>query len=49
MNMQENSRLILWLRAMGWTDTQINDFVLYIETGDNRYFPKEKENNSDSE
>lgn len=41
MNMQECSRLILGLRAAGWNDTQINDFILYIETGDNHYQPKD--------
>lgn len=39
MNMQECSRLILGLRAAGWTDTQINDFILWIETGDPAYKP----------
>ena len=38
--MQECSRLILGLRAAGWTDTQINDFILWIETGDISYKPK---------
>jgi hypothetical protein len=37
--MQECSRLILELRAAGWTDKQINDFILYIETGNNQYKP----------
>lgn len=40
--MQENSRLILGLRAKGWTDTEINDLVLWIETGDEKYKPKEQ-------
>lgn len=39
MNMQECSRLILGLRAAGWTDTQINDFILWVETGDPAYKP----------
>ena len=38
--MQECSRLILGLRAAGWTDTQINDFILHIETGDIQYKPQ---------
>lgn len=42
MNMQENARLILALRAKGWTDTEINDLVLYIETGDEKYKPKKE-------
>ncbi|MBR1723801.1 MAG: hypothetical protein IJ723_02105 [Ruminococcus sp.] len=41
MNMQECSRLILGLRAAGWTDTQINDLILWIETGDAAYKPKD--------
>ncbi|MBQ9661855.1 MAG: hypothetical protein IJV40_01745 [Oscillospiraceae bacterium] len=39
MNMQENARLILGLRAKGWTDTEIADFLLYIESGDEQYKP----------
>ncbi len=38
INMQEFSRLILGLRAAGWTDTQITDFILYIG-GDNSGLP----------
>ncbi len=34
MNMQENARLVLDLRASGWTGKKINDFILYIETGE---------------
>lgn len=41
--MQENARLILGLRAKGWTDTEINDLVLWIETGEEKYRPKEQE------
>ena len=43
MNMQENARLILGLRAKGWTDTEINDLVLWIETGNDNYNPETKE------
>ena len=39
--MQECSRFIIGLRDAGWSDTQINDFILYIETGDNQYKPKD--------
>ena len=42
MNMQEASRVILGLRAAGWNEKDINDFILYIETGDEQYKPKEK-------
>lgn len=40
MNMQENARLILGLRAAGWSEKKINDFILFIESGDERYKPK---------
>ena len=43
MNMQEASRVILGLRAAGWDEKDINDFILYIETGDEQYKPKAKE------
>ncbi len=48
MNMQETARFILGLRAAGWTEKQINDFMLYIESGEEQYRPKteEKENNN---
>jgi len=42
MNMQEASRIILGLRAVGWDDKSINDFILWVETGDERYKPAEK-------
>ena len=42
--MQEISRLILGLRAAGWSDTQINDFLLYIESGEEQYKPKQDRN-----
>lgn len=41
MNMQEMTRLLLGLRKKGWTDTEINDFLLYIESGD-EHFIEEK-------
>ena len=40
MTMQEATRIILGLRAAGWDDTRINDFILYIESGDETYKPK---------
>ncbi|MBQ8956489.1 MAG: hypothetical protein IJ075_05940 [Lachnospiraceae bacterium] len=43
MNMQENTRFILGLREAGWTEKQINDFMLYIESGDERYKPKKED------
>ena len=40
MTMQEASRIILGLRAAGWDEKSINDFILWIETGNNEYKPK---------
>ncbi|MDE6589256.1 MAG: hypothetical protein K2K53_02685 [Oscillospiraceae bacterium] len=39
METQETVRLILGLRAAGWTEKQINDFILFIESGDEQYKP----------
>ena len=46
MNMQETTRIILGLRAKGWTDTEINDFILFVETGDEKYKPQKVGNSS---
>ena len=40
MNMSEASRIILGLRAKGWNEKDINDFILYVETGEEQYKPK---------
>lgn len=40
MNMSEAARVILGLRAAGWDEKRINDFVLYVETGEKQYEPK---------
>ena len=40
MNMSEASRLILGLRAAGWDEKSINDFILWIETGNEKYKPE---------
>ena len=40
MNMSESSRIILGLRAAGWGEKQINDFILWVETGEEQYKPK---------
>lgn len=40
MNMQETARLILGLRAAGWSEKEINDFILFIESGEEQYKPK---------
>lgn len=39
MNMQETARLILGLRAAGWSEKEINDFMLFIESGEEQYKP----------
>ena len=39
MNMQEVARLLLGLRADGWDEKKINDFLLWIETGEEQYKP----------
>ncbi len=41
MNMTEVARLITGLRASGWTEKQINDFLLWIESGEERYRPQQ--------
>lgn len=33
MNMSEVARLIFGLREKGWSEKEINDFLIYIETG----------------
>lgn len=43
MNMSEAARLIIGLRAAGWKDKEITDFILYIETGEEQYKPAQKE------
>ena len=44
MTMQEMTRFILGLRAAGWTEKQITDFMLYIESGDEQYKPTRQDN-----
>ena len=39
MNMTEMTRFILGLRAAGWSEEKINNFVLFIESGDEQYKP----------
>lgn len=45
MNMSEAARVILGLRAAGWNEKEINDFILYIETGEEQYKPKQTREN----
>ena len=40
MDMTEIARLLIGLRADGWSEKKINDFLLYIETGDEQYKPQ---------
>ena len=44
MDMTEIARLLLGLRADGWDEKKINDFLLFIATGEEQYKPKQKVN-----
>lgn len=39
MTMSEAARIITGLRAAGWDEKDICDFILWIETGDEKYKP----------
>ena len=39
MQMSEMARLIEALRSAGWSEKKINDFLIYIETGNEEYRP----------
>ena len=39
MNMQEMARFIMGLRSAGWSEQRINDFILFIESGEEKYKP----------
>ncbi len=41
--MSESARIILGLRSKGWTDTEITDFILWVETGEEQYKPEKEE------
>ena len=43
MTMTEAARVILGLRAAGWGEKEINDFILWVETGEDQYKPRQKE------
>ena len=47
MNMTEVARFLLGLRAAGWSEKEINDFMLYIESGEEQYKPKPIEKKAD--
>lgn len=40
MILQETARLILGLCAAGWSDEKINNFMLFMESGEEQYKPK---------
>ena len=40
MNMQEVTRLIHGLRALGISAEEINEFILWMESGDGEHLPK---------
>ena len=40
MQMIEVARMIEGLKALGLTGDEINDFILYIEKGEEQYKPK---------
>lgn len=45
VNTQEITRLRLGLRADGWSEKKIKDFLLFIETGGKQY----KQNGTDAD
>lgn len=49
MNMTETTRFILGLRNAGWTEKQINDFIIYIESGQEEYMPQPPEKEKPTE
>lgn len=40
INMRETARLILGLRAAGWSAKEINDLMIFVGTGEEQYKPK---------
>ena len=40
--MNETTRIILGLRSAGWDSKEINDFIIWIATGDEQYRPEER-------
>lgn len=40
MTMTEIARVITGLRAAGWDEKAINDFLLWVESGAEQYMPK---------
>lgn len=42
MNMSETARLIVGLRERGMSDKEIVDLILFVETGEEQYKPKDE-------
>ena len=42
MTQTENTRMAIGLRKKGWTDTEIVDFMIWVESGDSKYEPKDE-------
>ena len=40
MNMTEMARFILGLRSAGWSEEKINNFIVFIESGEEQYKPR---------
>ncbi len=40
--MTEVSRIILGLRAAGWDERCISDFILWVESGEMQYKPQQR-------
>ena len=47
MNMTGIARMLLGLRAAGRSEKENNDFMLCIETGEEQYKPKPREERND--
>ena len=42
MTMTEITRLITGLRKAGWSGDEINDLMMYVESGKEEFLPKNK-------
>ena len=47
MTMTEIKRLILGLRKAGWDADKINNFLIYIESGEEKYLSEQDEEKED--
>lgn len=41
MNLKEETRLVYGLQAKGWALQEVSDFILWIQTGEKEFRPKE--------